>query len=246
MMGDQGAGHNAPLGIVVPVSFVDELLPKIRDVAEIKVLLTLYRLVAEPDWSEGVVPEALLYADERLLAGLRLAGASRPPVEDIRRGIELAVARGALLRVRVTRGDDVEFWLMFATPDNRSRVSLLQRGLRSIPQLITDQPAVTTIEPERPNVFRLYEQNIGLVTPIIADQLIEALELYPREWIEDAIREAVDYNRRQWRYIQRILERWVTEGRGNETDRRRGRSPGSFDPEKHLRGKHAALFRRRG
>jgi DNA replication protein len=245
MMGDQAAGHHAPPNVSVPVSFFDELLPEIRDIAEIKVMLTLYRLVAEPKWSEGIVPEAVLYADERLLKGLQLIGASRPPIEDIRRGIELAVARGGVLRVRATREDQVEFWLMFGTPENRSRVNQWRSGRMSLPPLTSEQSAVTAIEPERPSVFRMYEQNIGLVTPIIADQLIEALELYPREWIEDAIHEAVAYNRRLWRYIQRILERWASEGRGNETDRQRGRSPGSFDPEKHLRGKHAALFRRR-
>ena len=67
--------------------------------------------------------------------------------------------------------------------------------------------------------------------PIIADQLVRALERYPREWIEDAIGEAVAYNRRNWRYIQRILQQWATvTGRGesarkakhdHETHRRR-------------------------
>ena len=46
------------------------------------------------------------------------------------------------------------------------------------------------------DLFRLYEQNIGLLTPIIAEQLVRALERYPREWIEDAIGESVAYNRR--------------------------------------------------
>lgn len=244
-MDDLGAGQDAQPGITVPAEFFDKLLPQLRDLAEIKVLLTLYRLLAEPDWCEGLVAEDVLYTDERLLRGLRLGAASLPPVEDIRRGIDLAVARGALLRVRITRGDDEAFWLMFTTPGNRTRLSQIQRGLLALPRLTPDGSAVTSIEPERPTIFRLYEQNIGLVTPIIADQLIEALELYPRGWIDEAIREAVNYNRRQWRYIQRILERWATEGRGNEKDRRRERSPGSFDSEKHLRGKYAPVFRRR-
>jgi DnaD/phage-associated family protein len=91
------------------------------------------------------------------------------------------------------------------------------------------------VRPERPNVFRLYEQNIGLLTPLIADHLVDALEQYPRDWIEDAIAEAVGYNRRSWRYVQRILEKWSVSGRGDaadgdgrhETHRRR-------DPREHL------------
>ena len=72
------------------------------------------------------------------------------------------------------------------------------------------KPAVI---PERPNVFRLYEQNVGPLTPLIADHLVRALETWPVEWIEDAVAESVAYNKRSWRYIQRILEGWQSEGR---------------------------------
>ena len=50
---------------------------------------------------------------------------------------------------------------------------------------------------------------------MIADELREAEELYPEDWIEDAFREAVGQNKRSWRYIARILERWEHEGRGH-------------------------------
>jgi DnaD/phage-associated family protein len=66
---------------------------------------------------------------------------------------------------------------------------------------------------ERPNLFRLYEQNIGPLTPLLADRMIHAMEEYPTDWIEEAIEESVAYNRRSWRYIQRILEQWMTQGR---------------------------------
>ncbi len=69
------------------------------------------------------------------------------------------------------------------------------------------------VEIERPNIFVLYEQNIGLLSPLIADQLRDAAEQYPPEWIEAAFREAVQHNKRNWRYISAILRRWETEGR---------------------------------
>jgi len=239
------AGNDPDARIPVPRQFFEELLPAMRDIAEIKVMLTLYRLLASPDWRDGVVPESALYTDEHLLEGLRLTGAALLPLDDIRRGIELAVARGALLRFRVVGDDGGEAWLMPATPENRLRLGLFEQGLAPLPPAVGAREPSLRVERERPNVFRLYEQNVGLVTPIIADQLIEALELYPEQWIEDAIQEAVSYNRRQWRYIQRILERWATEGRGDEADRRSGRPATAFDPERHLRGKHAPIFRRR-
>ncbi|HUZ01401.1 MAG TPA: DnaD domain protein [Thermomicrobiaceae bacterium] len=231
--------------IPVPRGFFDDILPAIREIAEAKVLLAVYRLLAEPEWSDGMLPEAALYGDERLSAGVRPVGGSRPAEEHVRKGIELAVARGALLRVRVVAGEDAEPWLLPGSAVNRLRLHLIETGRASLPPSVAPASGPARIEPERPNVFRLYEQNVGLVTPIIADQLIEALELYPESWIEDAIHEAVSYNRRQWRYIQRVLERWATEGRGNEADRRHGRPATPFDPDRHLRGKYAPVFRRR-
>ena len=64
-------------------------------------------------------------------------------------------------------------------------------------------------------MFEMYEQNIGMLSPMIADALLEAEDMYPEDWIEDAIGEAVEQNKRSWRYISRILERWEHEGRGS-------------------------------
>jgi DNA replication protein len=66
---------------------------------------------------------------------------------------------------------------------------------------------------ERPNIFVLYEQNIGLLSPLLAEHLIEAEKHYPYDWIEDAFREAVQRNKRSWSYIRAILRRWETEGK---------------------------------
>ena len=75
----------------------------------------------------------------------------------------------------------------------------------------TPEPWDTTIE--RPNIFALYESNIGMLSPMIADELKEAEALYPTDWIEDAFREAVAHNVRNWRYIARILDNWDVKGR---------------------------------
>jgi DNA replication protein len=69
------------------------------------------------------------------------------------------------------------------------------------------------VQIERPNIFVLYEQNIGLLSPLLADELKDAADLYPEEWIEAAFREAVQHNKRKWSYIRAILRRWETEGR---------------------------------
>jgi DnaD/phage-associated family protein len=74
-------------------------------------------------------------------------------------------------------------------------------------------PRNIQVEIDRPNIFKLYEQNIGLLTPLVADHLRDAADLYPEEWIEAAFREAVQHNIRKWSYISAILRNWETEGK---------------------------------
>ena len=61
-------------------------------------------------------------------------------------------------------------------------------------------------------VFREYEQNIGALTPLIADHISDLLEHYPRDWISAAFREAVAHEARNLKYVEAILRRWKTDG----------------------------------
>ena len=88
----------------------------------------------------------------------------------------------------------------------------LSGGLRTLVQAY-DTPQHVQIQIERPNIFVLYEQNIGLLSPLLADELKDAADQYPAEWIEAAFLEAVQHNKRKWSYIRAILRRWETEGR---------------------------------
>jgi DnaD/phage-associated family protein len=67
--------------------------------------------------------------------------------------------------------------------------------------------------PERPTIYQLYEENIGALTGIIADHLKDAEREYPAGWVEEAIRLAVEHEKRSWRYVRAILERWRKEGK---------------------------------
>jgi DnaD/phage-associated family protein len=103
-------------------------------------------------------------------------------------------------------------------------VAALERGL---------DPAQVEVT-ERPNIYSLYEQNVGPLTALLSEDLQEAEETYPPEWIEEAFREAVRLNKRSWKYIRAILERWQTEGR-DEIDRRAGEEDG----RRYIEGKYA-------
>ena len=217
---------------LIPAALLARLVRDVWSPLEVKVVLTL---AAHGGMRDPVLEESII-VDFGLGEGLRGDGSGRPAIERILESIEVATARGIVLRLA---DDDDTAWLLLGTEHNRRRV---RAGLSVAG---SDQPAWRgTLRVERASIFATYEQNIGLVTPIIADRLVEALERYPEAWVEDAIEEAVSYNRRNWRYIQRILENWASEGRKDETDL--GDYARDRNREKHLRGKYAHLFRRDG
>jgi DNA replication protein len=210
---------------------IEQVIREVWDPLEAKAILALALLggINHP------VSEAEILAYPALVKGARGDGSSRDISERICPALRSAVARGILIALR---DDERVIWYVIANDETRHFVS---SGKYSI--LDTSGDPVPSLKYDRPDVFGLYEQNIGIISPIMVDKLNEALGMYPEEWIRDAIGEAVSYNKRNWRYIQAILENWTTEGRSDETNRRAHEE--HLDPEKYLRGKYAALFRRR-
>ena len=229
--------------VPVPETFFTVLLPEIEDTAELKVTLHLFWLLAQKKGDPRCVSDHELVADRALLRGLKRQGDPRPAEERLRQGLELAVARGTLLRIHlkllseVSGEEEVIGWYFFNTARSRKMVKELQ-GAQVVPVSLLEKgeqmaqahavgagagkhPAPgqrgrgeqsrVQVQVERPNIFVLYEQNIGLLTPMIANQLEDAADHYPADWIEAAFSEAVQRNKRNWKYISAILRRWDTE-----------------------------------
>ncbi len=55
------------------------------------------------------------------------------------------------------------------------------------------------------NIYELYTDNVGTLTPMIADQLKLDEDEYGTEAVEDAIRIAVFRNARNMKYIEAVL-----------------------------------------
>jgi DnaD/phage-associated family protein len=79
---------------------------------------------------------------------------------------------------------------------------------------VITKPAEVAAAAERPNVFTVYEHEIGALTPLVRDELLDIEKTYPEGWFEDAVKEAVTSNARNLKYIEAILRRWKVEGRG--------------------------------
>ena len=226
--------------VPIPEVFFTQLLPEIEDSAELKVTLHIFHLLAKQRGNPRCVSDRDLLNDQLVLHSLKRRGDPRPPQERLRLALEQAVARGTLLKITLRLAGEEDFisWYFFNTARSRKIVDELQGGEMIPAHLLTrDEVAITQennlavgvgmyatsmgysnttgiqVEVERPNIFTLYEQNIGLLAPMIADELKDAVDQYPQEWIEAAFREAVQQNKRKWSYIRAILRRWETEGR---------------------------------
>ena len=125
----------------------------------------------------------------------------------------MAVERGTILESPIGGGSESEkVFLLNDAPGRRTLEKLAKDEARPVPGRRV-APAHPEEAEERPNIFTLYEENIGLLTPILADRLKEAERLYPDAWIGEAIEQACAYNKRSWGYIEAILKRWRDEGK---------------------------------
>ena len=199
--------HRVP----VPAPLLGSLLAQIDDIAELKCTLRAVALLSQKRGYPRFVTLRELQADESLLRAIPADGETQSAAL-IERALGNAVRRGTLTFAVVAA--DGKSQPIFGLNSEADRTAL--EKLASQPSRWTgthQEPPDPSVD--RPNVFEMYEQNIGMLSPMIADALLEAEDMYPEDWIEDAIGEAVAQNKRSWRYISRILERWENEGRGS-------------------------------
>lgn len=221
--------------IGLPPELFTSTLPAITLPAELKVTLHIfYRLNQQRGFPRRIRWDDL--AQDRVLRqGLRAISSVRPPEELLDEGLDAAVRRTTLLHLALPGDGRWHNWYLVNTEVNRAWVD---EARQTMPALPPDDPSPE----QQPALVTLYEQNIGLVTPILIDELREAEARYPAEWLEAAMREAVQNNVRSWRYIRSILERWATNGRRDAPNRLERRDP--IDVEKYTGGAYGGLFRR--
>jgi DnaD/phage-associated family protein len=167
-----------------------------------------------------------------------LGGAGESTEEALRQALAAAVKRRTILHVRLGDGASEDIYLI-NNEANQKAVLRIQSGTLKLDSLKAAPPEPAAAGPP-PDIFKLYEDNIGILTPLVADELRDAEKLYPEDWIRDAIKEAVAVNKRNIRYITRILERWSTEGKTDGTHQRHPQT----GPEKYVKGKYGDLVQR--
>lgn len=202
--------------VSIPLRFLREVMPILTNQDELHVSLAFFRLLAESGNEESPIAERSILDDAPLRATLKLSGSAAEIDQRITHGLELAVGRSTLLRFVTVNADTERAWYYANTAVTRALLDAMLREAIAPPRIVWDGDRAPQIAADPPNAFRAYEQNIGPLTPIIADHISRAAVEYPAGWIEDAIAEAVFYNKRNWRYISRILENWLQDGRAND------------------------------
>ncbi len=226
--------------VIVPDLFFSDLLPQIEDLGELKLTLHCFWLLNEQATTAKFLRGDDLRGDQILLRSLHLNSNLRTPQQALEDALERAVARNTLLKLEIesdTAGKDgqanvkVDDWYFINTPRGRQTLALVREGrLGDLQAAIPDE---ARLKVNRPNIFVLYEQNIGMMTPLIADQLRDLEKSYPPDWIDEAFVLAVASNKRRLRYIQAILKRWETEGKDERAAAATGR-----DTEEERRRKY--------
>ncbi|RME73536.1 MAG: DnaD domain protein [Chloroflexi bacterium] len=192
----------------VPDLFFARVLPHIDSLAELKVIL--HFIWVHYRQTRQAISFNELLADETLVQSLAVIDDDVESV--LRQGLAQAAARGVLLHLRLETEDGPHDLYFLNSERGRQAYSRFSAGEMGVVAVGGAEPAPTA---PRPNIFELYEDNIGLISPIIADELKDAEATYPPEWIEDAFKIAVENNVRKWSYIRAILERMATAGRGD-------------------------------
>ncbi|MBT3188906.1 MAG: DnaD domain protein [Anaerolineae bacterium] len=195
----------------IPNEFFRELLSEIDDLNELKITLYALWRVANMEGASHPLWE------QDFAEGLNAV--------DISSGLEKCVLRGSLLKVTIDA--DVVYFLN--SPRGRASAEAARES-GWVPSKRNSTPPLT-----RPNIYQLYEENIGPLTPLLADTLKDAEDEYEIEKIEEAIGLAVKANARNWRYVEAILKSWKEEGYG----KKQNRQDDSKDRNRYVQGDYA-------
>jgi DnaD/phage-associated family protein len=193
----------------VPEQFFRELLLEMDDPDELRLVLYIFWRLERMEGTFRHLTWQALQADRTLIQGFGSPAA-------LQEALERAAGRGILLTAELSIEQGQERLIFLNNARGQAAVQAIQRGDW---RLSGDERQPLVVYTERPNIFELYESNIGVLTPMIADALQDAEKTYPADWIEDAFRIAVENNKRSWRYVEAILQRWQEGGRDGKTQK---------------------------
>lgn len=197
----------------IPNGFFSHVLPELKDADQVRVILHAFYAIRCKRVFPRFVTRRELTSNEPLLVGLGEDGPAR-----VERAIDGALAQQVLVSVQTT----AETLLFINDEQGRRSATRVRAGELSVAPAAPPEPLPAG---EGGTLVELYEANFGALTPLIAEQIADAQQHYPAEWLPKAMKLAVAANVRRWNYVMAILDRWQNEG--IDVDEETGRDPES-------------------
>ncbi len=223
----------------LPNIFFSEVSPLIGSLAEYKVVMQVFYLLSRRRGYPRFVTYIELLHDPVIVRGFSEIEGGLADL--LRESLAAAVKDGILLNVPVETGGVPGEAYFINNNSERETLNKILAGTLSIPSVTIRKTEAPVVE-QQSDIYSLYEQNIGMLTPIIGEELQEAEQHYPADWIKEAFREAVRANVRNWKYVNGILKRWEREGK--KDGKYVGDSKKERDPDKYVRGKYGHMVQR--
>ena len=191
--------------------FLKDYLPRLADADMIKVLLYIQSRFNQQEGENHYLFVRQILHSTTLQHWM---GGSNEE-ERIRMVLKSAISSGFLLSGKI-HTDGKKTLIFFNNQEGKATLDRLQKGLWQPSP--TDHPRGQETQPQK-NIYQLYEENIGPLTPLLSEDLTAAQEEFPHHWIEEAIHIAVQNNARSWRYIDAVLKSWQKEGKNVQSRR---------------------------
>ena len=209
--------------IPVPAQLFTEILPRLHNESQLRATLYTWYAIASKGSGQRYVYLSQLLTDPVLLSWITHLGGKN----GIRHGLDLSCKEGIFLQLQIGEDDKI------LAPNDESGARLIT-DMKS--ESVAHHKQSRDLNPETnyertvvSNVIEKYENEIGMLTPVIADMIAIAEQTYPTTWILEALDIAAQSNARSWKYVTAILARWKNEGKNNgneETSRFSSRQSG--------------------
>ena len=197
----------------VPNSVLGRVLAEVEDPRTLKLILRAIWLLER----QRGYPRFISVED---LRGDRILAAVINDDSIFSASLASAIARGVLLEVSVNSAQA----LMLNTESAR-RVSSDAFASIEMPDEDSDGWDSPTASALPSDAFRAYEENIGVLSPMIRENILTALEDFTDEDIAYAVRIAVESESRSWSFVAGVLRRWLRDGVPHErSDGKTGRT----------------------
>ncbi len=198
--------------VPIPARLLTDLLSRIDSLAETRLTLYCYQQIGRLCGQAAWLRASELRSDPVLLDLMSGLSQLHAPQEVLDDALEKALVRNSLLGLELSSadGEPADKALFLNTEEGRRlRTSMQAAGskVRSDGRI----PAVAQLSESEP--FRIYHQNFGLLTPVLADQLRNLIEDFPLPWVCEAMEIAVARNKKALAYVKAILNRWEQEAR---------------------------------